>query len=72
MDKATQDKMLKIHDGTIDLMDPFKRKDYYHQEFKGSYSIKKIGPHFAGDGQLDYTKLDYIQKGDITAREAKM
>jgi hypothetical protein len=72
IDSELKEKMETIHNYTIDLMDPFKRKDYYDNEFNGSYSIKKIGPHFAGDGKLDYTKLDYIQKGDVTSREAKI
>jgi hypothetical protein len=66
-----KEKMQIIHENTIDLMTPFKEKDYYVNDFKGSYSIKKVGPHFAGNGDLDYTKLNYIQKGDITSREAK-
>ena len=69
--QVNKDGMSKIFNETIDLMDFFKQKDYYHNDFKGSFSIKKVGPHFAGNGDLDYTKLNYIQKGDITSREAK-
>ena len=43
-------------------MVPFKNKDYYKPEMKGSYSIKSVLPALCPD--LSYDELD-IKEGDI-------
>ncbi len=61
----------QVYDETVDLMEPFKNRDYYSSAFKGSYSIKKVGPHFAPE--INYKELDErIQKGDQSAFQAKI
>jgi len=37
-------RLMNIHDNIRDLMVPFRRKDYYTREMKGSYSIKSVLP----------------------------
>lgn len=59
-----------IMNETIDLMDSFRAKFYYHKDLKGSYSIKYAGPHFAKE--IDYKNLNLVQKGDQSAAVAKM
>ena len=62
----------------IDLMKVFKARWYYHWQFQGSYSIKKVLPALALD--LSYKDLDigegasaaraYIQLKTLTEKEA--
>ena len=59
----------KVHDETIDLRDPFSVPYYYHKDFKGSSSIKKVGPHF--EKSIRYDELQNVQKGDQSALYAK-
>ena len=48
----------------IDLMEPFKNKDYYQGSMKGSYSIKVVLPTlFPNDPMLDYHHLVDVQNG---------
>ncbi len=66
-----QQKIKQVFEQTVDLMEPFKNRDYYSSAFKGSYSIKKVGPHFAPE--INYKELDgRIQKGDQSAFQAKI
>jgi hypothetical protein len=37
-------RLMSIHDSILDLMAPFRRKDYYTREMNGSYSIKSVLP----------------------------
>lgn len=37
-------RLMNIHDSILDLMAPFRRKDYYTREMNGSYSIKFVLP----------------------------
>ncbi len=56
---------------TIDLMEIFSNKWYYHYDFKGSYSIKYVGPHFAPE--INYSNLDErVRKGDQSAKQCKI
>ena len=57
--------LLNIREGMKDLMIPFKNRDYYNKEMKGSYSIKYVLPAlFPDDPELDYHNLPLIHKGD--------
>ncbi len=61
----------KINKLTIDLMEPFSNKWFYVGEFKGSYSIKKVGPYFVPE--LNYQNLDSrVRKGDQSAKQCKI
>lgn len=62
-------KLRQIGEETIDLMVPFQKKIYYHRNFHGSYSIKYVGPYFVKE--IDYKKLNRVQKGDQSAAYAK-
>lgn len=64
------DWMVEVRENTIDLMESFKYKFYYHKELKGSYSIKFAGPHFAEE--INYKDLPLVQRGDQSAAVAKM
>lgn len=60
-----------IKNQTIDLMDIFINRWYYHDDFNGSYSIKAVSTHFAP--KIKYSNLDdRIQKGDQSALQAKI
>ena len=50
-----------IIDRLVDLMVPFKNKDYYTPEMKGSYSIKSVLPALCPD--LSYDELDIKEGG---------
>ena len=51
--------LLALNDRFIDLIDPFRSGGYYHHEFKGSFSIKKVLPAICpNDKKLDYKNLD--------------
>ena len=54
-----------IIDRLVDLMVPFKNKDYYTPEMKGSYSIKSVLPALCPD--LSYDELD-IKEGGTASR----
>lgn len=69
LDVEDQDLIKHIHDTTVDLMVPFKRKLYYHKDLHGSYSIKYAGPHFANE--IQYSDLDNVHRGDQSAAVAK-
>ena len=57
--------MERINANIVDLMVPFKNRDYYTKEMKGSYSIKYVLPALYPDHpELDYTELSLIHKGD--------
>ncbi len=52
--------LLAINERVLDLMIPFQKRWYYHPEFKGRYSIKKVLPVLIPD--LRYDTLE-IQEG---------
>ncbi|MBO5151241.1 MAG: DUF2779 domain-containing protein [Methanobrevibacter sp.] len=59
------DEMKRFNDNMVDLMIPFKNRDYYTKEMKGSYSIKYVLPAlYPDDPELDYSELSLIHKGD--------
>ena len=55
----------RINSNIVDLMVPFKNRDYYTKEMEGSYSIKYVLPAlYPDDKKLDYSELSLIHKGD--------
>ena len=57
--------MDRFNSNMVDLMIPFKNRDYYTKEMKGSYSIKYVLPAlYPDDAELDYSELSLIHKGD--------
>ena len=57
--------MDRINANMVDLMVPFKNRDYYTKEMKGSYSIKYVLPAlYPEDRELDYSELSLVHKGD--------
>ena len=56
--------LMNIYNNMKDLMIPFKNKDYYMKEFKGSYSIKYVLPAlYPEDESLNYHNLDMVHNG---------
>ena len=57
--------MDKLNANMVELMMPFRNRDYYTKEMEGSYSIEKVLPAlFPNDSELDYSELSLIHKGD--------
>ncbi|WP_296862205.1 DUF2779 domain-containing protein [uncultured Methanobrevibacter sp.] len=57
--------MDRFNNNIVDLMIPFRNRDYYTKEMKGSYSIKYVLPAlYPNDSELDYKSLSLIHKGD--------
>jgi len=55
----------RINGNMVDLMVPFRQRNYYTKEMEGSYSIKKVLPAlFPNNKELDYSELSYVHKGD--------
>lgn len=56
--------MERINSNMVDLMVPFKDRDYYTKEMKGSYSIKYVLPAlYPDDPELDYVNLSVVHNG---------
>ena len=56
--------MERINANMVDLMIPFRNRDYYTKEMKGSYSIKYVLPAlYPDDPELDYVNLDVVHNG---------
>ncbi|MEJ2782594.1 DUF2779 domain-containing protein [Methanobrevibacter smithii] len=56
--------MERINNNMVDLMIPFKNRDYYTKEMKGSYSIKYVLPAlYPDDPELDYINRDLVHNG---------
>lgn len=56
--------LMNIHDHIVDLIIPFRSKDYYCKAMQGSSSIKKVLPAlFPDDPSLDYNNLEDIHNG---------
>ena len=57
--------MGRFNANMVDLMVPFRERNYYTREMEGSYSIKKVLPAlFPDDPELDYNELSLVHKGD--------
>ena len=57
--------MDRFNNNIVDLMIPFRNRDYYTKEMQGSYSIKYVLPAlYPNDPELDYKELSLIHKGD--------
>ena len=57
--------MERFNNNMVDLMIPFKDRNYYTKEMKGSYSIKYVLPAlYPNDSELDYGQLPLVHKGD--------
>ena len=57
--------MDRFNTNIVDLMIPFRNRDYYTREMQGSYSIKYVLPAlYPDDPELDYKGLSLIHKGD--------
>lgn len=60
-----KDEIERINGNIVDLMVPFRNRNYYTKEMEGSYSIKYVLPAlFPDDPELDYGNLELIHKGD--------
>ena len=59
------DQVNDIVERFFDLMKPFQRRDYYHPDMQGSFSIKKVLPALVP--QLKYSDLD-ISEGASASR----
>ena len=56
--------MERINTNMVDLMIPFRNRNYYTKEMEGSYSIKYVLPAlYPDDPELDYSNLDLIHNG---------
>ena len=66
--------LMDIHDHIVDLMVPFRQRDYYTRAMQGSYSIKYVLPAlFPDDPALDYHNLDGVHNGtEASAAFARM
>lgn len=62
--------LMNIHDNIYDLMEPFRKKQYYNRAMKGSYSIKYVLPAlFPDDPSLDYHSLEGVHNGAEASAE---
>lgn len=58
------DEMERINANVVDFMVPFKNRDYYMKEMKGSYSIKYVLPAlYPDEPELNYGNLESIHNG---------
>ena len=56
--------MERINSNIVDLMIPFRSRNYYTKEMKGSYSIKYVLPAlYPDDPDLDYSNLPGVHNG---------
>ena len=56
--------MERINSNIVDLMVPFRARDYYTREMMGSYSIKYVLPAlYPDDPELDYSNLPVVHNG---------
>lgn len=62
----------RINGNIVDLMVPFRNRNYYTKEMQGSYSIKKVLPAlFPEDPELDYSNLELIHQGEEASNAFK-
>ena len=63
--------LLKLNDRFIDLIIPFRGGGYYHHDFGGGFSIKKVLPAICSSNkELDYKKLE-ISNGGLASSSYK-
>ena len=56
--------LLKLNERFVDLIEPFRKRGYYHPDFNGSFSLKSVLPAlFPDDAELDYKQLGSVQNG---------
>ena len=56
--------LLDFNNRILDLMEPFSKGGYYHPEFEGSFSIKKVLPALCKNNEkLDYKNLKISNGG---------
>lgn len=56
--------LMNIHDHIVDLMVPFRQRQFYCRAMQGSYSIKYVLPAlFPGSPELDYHNLEGVHDG---------
>ena len=61
------DQLLAINSRFIDLIIPFRKGHYYHPDFKGSFSIKKVLPALCpNDPSLNYNSLNIKNGGQAS------
>lgn len=66
------DHLMNIYDNMKDLMIPFKNRDYYNKDMKGSYSIKYVLPAlYPNDESLDYHNLEMVHNGSEASNTYK-
>lgn len=59
-----KEEMERINSNMVDLMVPFRNRDYYTKEMQGSYSIKYVLPAlYPDDPELDYINLPMVHNG---------
>ena len=64
-----KNEMDRFNNNMVDLMIPFRNRDYYTKEMRGSYSIKYVLPAlYPDDPELDYKELSLIHKGDEASK----
>ena len=58
------DHLLSIRENMVDLIVPFRKKNYYTKAMQGSHSIKYVLPAlFPNDPELDYHSLEDVHNG---------
>ena len=63
-----KDEMDGINGNMVDLMIPFKNRNYYAREMKGSHSLKYVLPAlYPNDPELDYHNLPVVHHGGEAA-----
>ena len=63
-----KDEMERINGNMVDLMIPFKNRNYYAREMKGSHSLKYVLPAlYPNDPELDYHNLPVVHHGGEAA-----
>lgn len=63
-----KDEMERINSNMVDLMVPFKNRNYYAKEMNGSHSLKYVLPAlYPNDPELDYHNLPVIHHGGEAA-----
>ncbi len=64
--------LMNIYNNIKDLMIPFKNRDYYTKDMRGSYSIKYVLPAlFPFDPSLDYHNLEVVHNGSEASNTFK-
>jgi len=60
--------LMALHENIRDLMEPFRKRQYYTRAMKGSYSIKYVLPAmFPEDPEMDYHRLRGVHNGTEAA-----